>query len=383
MVIGAGLTGATLSLALARAGFEVDLYEQAPRLDEVGAGISLSPNALRALAWVGVAKELERVADLPGPGAILHFRTGELLHTVDRGAGFAVESRHGFMQLRRCDLLQALTARIRATPAIRVHLASRLQSLEASASGVTVRFDGGAEGSAELLAGCDGLRSTVRALAFEESPPRATGQLAWRCLVDAHRVRRHLGAGSSAIYIGPKRFVNRYLVDQGRRVNVVAIARSDRTAHEGWFNQTTYEEFEAEYAGWHEDVLGLVRHAPQGGLFTWALFDREPLSRWSSGPVVLAGDAAHPMLPFLGLGAALGLEDAVVLARVLERHGPGPSALQRYEAARVARCASALRDSRTQGELYQAADPEHYGAAGRLAELRLPYFGYDASAVPF
>jgi salicylate hydroxylase len=125
-----------------------------------------------------------------------------------------------------------------------------------------------------------------------------------------------------------------------------------------------------------------VRHAPQGGLFTWALFDRDPLSRWSSGPVVLAGDAAHPMLPFLGLGAALGLEDAVVLARSLERHALGPFALERYEAARVARCASALRDSRTQGELYQAADPEHYGAAGRGAELRLPYFAYDASTVP-
>ena len=170
-------------------------------------------------------------------------------------------------------------------------------------------------------------------------------------------------------------------MQQGRLVNVVAIARTERTGREGWFNRSTYGEFASEFAGWHEDVIGLVRHAPQDGLFTWALFDRDPLPRWSTGRVVLAGDAAHPMLPFLGLGAALGLEDAVVLARSLERHGPGPAALERYEAARVARCAGALRDSRTQGALYQAADPERYGAAGRLAELRLPYFDYDASAV--
>ena len=241
MIIGAGLTGATLALALARAGFEVGLHEQAPRFDEIGAGISLSPNAARALAWVGVAEDVERIADLPGPGAILHFRTGELLRTVDREAGFASGRRRGFMQLRRCDLLETLTAKIRATPAIRVHLGHRLVSLEPNSSAVTARFDGGVEVSAELLVGCDGLRSTVRALAFEESPPRYTGQLAWRCMVDSELVSRHLSAGPSAVFIGPQRFINRYLVQQSRLVNVVAFARSERTGREGWFNRSSYE----------------------------------------------------------------------------------------------------------------------------------------------
>jgi len=177
---------------------------------------------------------------------------------------------------------------------------------------------------------------------------------------------RHLVSGCpGGTYIGPGRVFTRYPIRQGALLNSVAFAQTDAWRGEGWSTPSTREELKAQFAGWHGDVLGLIDQAPSEGLIKWALFDRDPLPIWSKGRASLLGDAAHPMLPFLGLGAGVALEDSVVLARALAETDRIPAGLQRYEAARRDRSARILLASRVQGEIYGRADPENYATTER------------------
>lgn len=380
LIIGSGIVGTATAIALGRLGHAVHVFEQAPAFAEVGAGVSLSPNASRALAHLGVEPEVRRLADLPGPASILHFRSGELLRRVERDAGPAGDGSR-FMQMCRSDLLDVLLRQHAQLRGASIELGHRLVDVEHEPAGVVARFANGRRAIGDLLIGCDGLRSQVRTVLHGAGAPAFTGQVAWRFLVPLEPIRRFMGAGSSATYIGPGRIVNRYTVRRGTMVNVVAISRATEPGSEGWLASVPREAFEAEFADWHADVRGLVQGLAEQRLYRWALFDREPLERWGEGPVTLAGDAAHPMLPFMGMGAGLGLEDAVVLSRCIATFGAGPQALRRYEDLRRERAASALRDSRLQGRLYQAADPDAYGHDGQPAELRQRYFDYDVARV--
>ncbi len=384
-IIGAGLSGLTAALALMRGGHRVRVHEQAPLLGEVGAGITLSPGAGQGLASLGIAPEL-LAASTPIPDiAFAHYRTGELLagrfqREPPPDRGFATP-RH----IHRADLHAILLAAVRALDLEAVVAGKRLIEAKPDGAGVTATFADGETARADILIGADGSRSTVRRLLFEDSPPQFAGQIAFRCLIPREIAAPCLAAGNAAVFVGPGRVFNRYLIRQGSLVNVIGLAECDLWQGEGWNTPATPEEFKGVFEGFHQDVLGLVERTPPESLIKWGLFVREPLGRWSAGRVILIGDAAHPILPFLGLGAALAIEDGLVLARALAQAlatgAPPPAAFAAFQSARVERVETVRQESIRQGRILQSGEPDG-GAVARSPSQNTALFDYDPRTAP-
>jgi len=381
IVIGAGLGGLTAALALLRAGWRVRLYEQAPALGEVGAGITLSPGAGKALAALGLGPGL-LAASLPIPDiAFVHYRTGELLAGVfDKGR----PADHGFdkpRHIHRADLHAILLDGVLSVDPEAVLTGKRLIDLEQSGSGVTARFADQSWAKADILVGADGARSAVRRHVLDASPPEFSGQIAFRCLIPWSDAAPFMSAGNAVVFIGGSRIFNRYLIRGGALVNVIGISKSDRWSGEGWNTSASIDEFLEEYHEFHPDVLELIRRAPTENLIKWGLFVRPPIARWSDGQVVLIGDAAHPILPFLGLGATLAIEDAVVLARALATGSDAEQAFAAFQQARFDRVELVRTQTIQQGQIIQASDPDALSVT-RSPSQSVDLFDYDPYEAP-
>jgi salicylate hydroxylase len=380
-VIGAGLGGLTAALALQRQGWRVRVYEQAPVLGEVGAGLSLSPGAGRGLASLGVGPALLD-ASLPVPDiAFVHYRTGESLAGAlspdtppDRGFETA---RH----IHRADLHAILLAGVLAQDQDAVRTGKRLERVEQTASHVVARFADGEVCAAELLIGADGARSAVRRTLFDDRPPVFAGQIAYRCLIPFQRAAPFLGGINAMVSIGAGRIFNRYLIRKRTLLNMIGIVQSDVWPEEGWNRPATVAEFAHAFDGFHDQVLGLIGCAPTGHLIKWGLFVRPPIETWSAGRVVLLGDAAHPILPFLGLGGALAIEDGIVLARALTQTSGFDQAFAAYERARLDRVETVRTQSIVQGQIIQASDPDRAGVGGSPSQ-NTTLFDYDPCTAP-
>lgn len=380
LVIGAGMGGASAAIALQQAGCKVSLFEHAQALNEVGAGVTIDENATRALGYLGLVDKMRAISDTPGDisGGARHYATDEPL-----GANSAQRppSDTWFHMMHRADFQEMLVDAALAQDPDCLHLGHSLTGFEQDAHGVTAHFANGATVRGDALIGADGVRSTVRAALFGAESPRFTGQVAFRCLIPMELAEPYMGGRWTSAYAGPGRLFVRYSVRSRTLVNCAAHVRTESWREEGWSIPATPEEFEGHFLDYHENVRGLIRNAPRDSLFKWALLDREPLDRWTVGRVTLLGDAAHPMLPFLGQGAGMAIEDAVVLARAVTAAADIPRALQRYEDARRARANKVVLSARAQGARYQADDPSS------LARTEPPIsneemFSYDAGAVP-
>ncbi len=380
-IIGAGLAGLTAALALLRAGWRVRVYEQAAVLGEVGAGITLSAGAGRALESLGLGPAL-LAASLPVPDiAFVHYRTGALLAgAFDNNAppdhGFA-KARH----LHRADLHAILLACLRAADPDSVITGARLTGIDQDGHGALAHFADGRRAGADALIAADGVRSTVRRLVFGADSPPFAGQIAFRCIIPRAEAAPYLTAGNAVVSIGAARIFNRYLIRGGELVNVIGIARDDSWQQEGWSTPATTEEFAARFAGFHADVLGLISRAPPKNLIKWGLFARPRAEHWARGRVLLIGDAAHPMLPFLGLGAACAIEDGIVLARALDAAPAIEPAFALFRTARAGRVELVRTESIRQGEIIQATDPDQTGLA-QAPSQRAALFDYDPGTAP-
>jgi salicylate hydroxylase len=381
IIIGAGIGGLSLALGLQRAGMRVIVCETAPQLGEVGAGLTVSPNATHALEFLGLGEAMARLGDKPESGAGLHYKTGETLYFTQRDGSFKDHYGADYYQIHRADMHNALADAVRRNDPSAIRLNHTFVSLDQSDAGVVARFTNGEAVTGDGLVGCDGLRSVVRAALFGAETPRFTGQVAFRGLVDAEPVRHCIVPTPSAVYMGPSRIFTRYFLRKRTLVNFVGIAKTDAWKEEGWSIPATIEEMTREYAGWHEHVLTIIKSTPAGRLFKWALFDRDPLPMWSKGRVTLMGDAAHPMLPFLGMGAAMALEDAAVLARCFAAGETFTEVFRRYELARRQRTTDVLLSSRAQGEVYQSERPEQLRSPNAQGEIRLGLFNYNPATV--
>lgn len=319
-IIGAGIGGLTAALALRRAGHEVAVYEQAPVLGDVGAGITITPNAWKGLASLGLGATLAAAADEVPQQAIRKFDSGTAILDIARGATTRATYGAPYAMFHRADLHKLL-----------------VEAVGADSIALNAPVENAKTLDADAVIAADGLKSVVRSAVFGNPPARFTGHVAWRGLVPADRLPPEAAAPGSIVWAGPGRIFVRYPVRHGALVNLVGLTRTDQWRGEGWSNRVGMDEWLAEYAGWHDDVTSGISATTDDSRMAWGLFAREPLPTWISGRIALLGDAAHPMLPFMGQGAAMAIEDGVVLGRAFAASSSVAEAFARYEAARKPR----------------------------------------------
>ncbi|WP_439486844.1 FAD-dependent monooxygenase [Blastomonas fulva] len=362
LIIGAGLGGLSAAIALAQRGFSVEIFERAPVLAEVGAGLTVSRSVQQVFADFAMLDAVLAQASMTPTMAFVHYRTGRLLAGgVDHSDGqWSPDAPGAGLHIHRADLHAMLAKRFAAIAPGRLHLGKALTGFTDTESGVTAQFADGSMAAGDLLVGADGIRSAVRAILHGDDAPRFTGQTAYRFMMDGKAAEPFMRTfGRAALFQGPGKVFNRYTLRGGAIVNCVGIVQSEVWSGEGWFHRADLSEMLAHYDGWHDDVTGIMKAAPAGQIVKWGLFDRPPLPQWGRGNVILLGDAAHPMLPFLGLGAAMAIEDGMVLARALAAW-PDRTGLARFEACRKPRCMRIADLSRVQGALAQQSDPDSY-----------------------
>ena len=358
IVAGAGIAGLASALALARNGFRVTVLEQAERLEETGAGIQLSPNATRCLIDLGLGERLRPHVVSPQTLRVRDARTGKDI--VAMPLGVAAEQRHGapYWSIHRGDLQAALVAAVTTQSAISVKLDMRVEDFVTDTDGVSVAARGSAgiahERGMSLIA-ADGLWSIARTRIGANDSPRFAGRAAYRALVPAAQVAPELREPNVHLWLGRDAHLVHYPVKGGSVINIVAII-NDRWNAPGWSEPASRADLLPRFpeSSWAEPARGLLG-LPDAWL-KWALHDRAPLTNWTLGPVALAGDAAHPMLPYLAQGAAMAIEDAVVAAHCLARSPDDPAAALRiYCLSRRARTHKVQRAAARNGVRYHFA----------------------------
>ena len=384
-IIGGGIGGLSAALHLLKAGLDVHVYEQAPRITEIGAGIQISPNASRLLIRLGLKPAMDAIGVFP---QAVHQRRWDDGSTLQRApVGRDVEEAFGapYYHFHRADLANLLAA---ALPAERIRVGHKLVDLEQKGDRVTARFENGASVEADVLVGADGIHSKVRHILFGPEKARFTGCVAWRGLVPAERVR-HLGIEvASHNWMGPDGHVVHYWVSAGRFMNVVCVTEHGDWTSDSWTDKGNVADTAARYADWHPMVRGLIAAFPE--TYIWALHDRLPLPHWTAGRATLLGDACHPMLPFMAQGAAQSIEDGAALAGLLKAMPDDvPEALRCYEAIRkprATRLQEASANNRTRfhlpdGPAQQARDQAMAQSGDRsIANIGWLYL-HDAAAV--
>jgi len=336
LIAGGGIGGLSAALALLQRGFEVDVYEQAAKLEEVGAGVQLSPNGTRALHVLGVLDALETLSCTAEGKEVRHWNTGDTWKLFDLGVE-AIE-RYGFPYLTvwRPDLLETLAAAVRREKPNAIHLGSRCVGFTRAGERVSLLLDDGRQVSGDVLVGADGVHSQIRRALFGAEEPRFSGMIAWRGVIPIGSLPRHMARIVGTNWVGPGGHVVHYPLHRGELMNFVGIAERGDWRIESWSTRGSTEECREDFAEWHDDVHQLIRHAPS--LYKWALMVREPMERWTIGRVTLLGDACHPTLPMLAQGAVMAIEDGFILARCFERWPDDvATALDRYERARSER----------------------------------------------
>jgi len=384
-IAGGGIGGLAAALHLLRAGFDVQVFEQASRFGEIGAGLQISPNASRPLLRLGLGSALEAAG--VRPQGVLQRRWDDA-RTLQRGPlGPDVEAAFGapYYHFHRGDLARLL---FEALPAGRGHVGHRLTGWRQDADGVTLAFENGASFRADLLIGADGIHSRVRELLLGPEKPRFTGCVAWRGLVPADRIAA-LGIETlSHNWMGPGAHVVHYWVSARRLMNVVCIVERGSWTKESWTDRGEVADVLAAFDGWHPTVRALIAAFPE--TFIWALHDRAPLDRWTVGRVALLGDACHPMLPMMAQGAAQAIEDGAALAALLAKTPRDvPAALAAYEALRKPRAtrlqemsaANRVRFHLPDGPQQEKRDHAMANAGDRSLAAMAWLYSHDAAAV--
>jgi len=349
VVVGGGIGGVAAAVALARAGIDVQVHEQAQRLAEVGAGVSLAPNGLRMLERLGVGEQVRRVGAryasaqlrLPDGRAVRHEPYQFSLPGQNTG-------------IHRADLLALLAGQL---PPGTVRTGHRCTGFRQDDGSATAVFADGSTATADVVIGADGIHSVLQGFVVTPAEPVFSGVVAYRGLVP--RLADY-PAGTIRMWMGEGRHFLVFPVRAGQLLNYVGFVPSPTAVRESWSAPSDPVALAAHFAGW-DPVIGQVIAAitgPGGSGFQWGMYDRVPLPRWSSGRLTLLGDAAHPMLPHLGQGVNQALEDAVALATLLAA-SPGPAgvpwALAAYQELRRDRTARVQLGSRRQGAGYDSS----------------------------
>ncbi|HEY5389371.1 MAG TPA: FAD-dependent monooxygenase [Solirubrobacteraceae bacterium] len=343
-IIGGGIGGLTAAQALVKRGFEVRVYEAAPELKEIGAGVALGPNAMKALRALDLEEPVRAVSWESDYDCLRNWKTARLITKTDHNLQVERYGAGGCFA-HRADLLDVLAD---ALPADIVTLGARCTAVSSDGDVASAAFRDGSQIEADAIIGADGIHSAVRASLFGEDAPRFTGKICYRSVIPVEAIPGGPPPPENVIWMGPRGAIVVYGMRRGELINVVSHYDDETYKHESWITQCDRDEVIERYSGWHES---LERLFSAGELwYKWALYDRDPIPRWTSGRATVLGDAAHPMLPYLGQGACQSMEDGCVLAAALAATPDDmPAGLELYERARRPRASRVVITSRERG----------------------------------
>ena len=335
LIAGGGIGGMSAAAALLQRGFDVTVFEQAGELREVGAGIQISPNGNRALDSIGAFSQLRELSCRAERKEVRLWNSGKTWKLFDLGPQAVERYGYPYMTVYRPDLLTVVTEAVMRQKSDVVHLNARCASVVDHGDKVVLTLEDGRTFEGDALIGCDGVNSMVRRLTAKDAPPRYPGMMIWRGVIPLDRLPERMRASMAVNWIGPNGHVVHYPLRDGEIFNLAATIERPVWDEDAWSVEGSKQQCHEDYAGWHDDIHVMIDAAPK--LLKWAYLTRTELKNYTWNRIALLGDACHPTLPFLAQGAVMALEDGVVLARCLEQYGDVPTALKRYEGARLER----------------------------------------------
>lgn len=356
-VVGGGIGGLSTALFLRRAGLgDVTIFEQAPQLLEIGAGIQVAPNAVRLLRRLGLTEQLAEVGVRLEVGwEFRRWEDGRVLFSQKLGDECERMFGEPYYTVHRAHLLDMLRE---AVPDGMLRMDHRCVDVIQHGDEVELAFEDGSSERADAVIGADGIHSAVHDAILPPHPATFSGLSAYRCLIPAEQAPDEARRPVTTLWLGPGRHFVHYPVSAGREINLVTANPAGDWREESWTAEGRVEDLAAEFAGWDERVQQLIASAKETKQY--AFYDREPLDRWTVGRVTLAGDAAHPMMPFFAQGATQAIEDAAVVAGCLGEatRETVEAALLRYESLRKERASKVQMMSRARREHHHLPDGE-------------------------
>jgi salicylate hydroxylase len=365
LIVGAGIGGLATGLVLARTGREVRLLERRQDADEAGAGIQIGPNGVHLLRQWGLDEPLQQAAARPAEIRIFDGGTARRLASLPLDH---MHERYGapYLTLARSDLHRMLREAVEAEHGAEIRTGIDVSAVGEDGPDVVVKTADGQLLAGAAAIGADGLWSSIAVSACAAPEPRFTGHSASRLVFEARALEPPFSENAVGLWLGARAHLVHYPLHAGRTINVVAVVE-DIARPAGWDLATDTARLEAAFSGWHPAVRELI--GAGRGWRTWQLYQRPWLGTWARGRVVLLGDAAHPMLPYLAQGAVMALEDADSLARaVAAAPADIEAAFRAYMHVRQPRTRRVVETARRNGQIYHASGAM---AAGRNTVLRL------------
>ena len=372
LIAGGGIGGLTAALCLKQAGHSITVLEQAEAFGEVGAGLQLSPNAMKVYRKLGLEDALVERGFTPEAAEIRLGKSGQHLFAFPLAA--EAEKRWGapYLHIHRADLIDVLREAALGQPAVTLRTGAMVESYSQDEDTVAVSLVDGGQEQGDLLIGADGIHSAIRTQMLGADKPQFTGNVAWRGTVPIEALGEYAPDPNATIWLGRGKHVVTYRLRRGTLANFVGVVEHSKFRNESWSEEGAKAEAMADFEGWHPIVTTMIEAAPR--LFRWGLFGRPTLPKWSNGRVVLLGDACHPMLPFMAQGAAQAIEDAYTLGSLLSGAGDVQAALRDYEVTRKPRTSRVQAVSKSNATLFHHRNPlmrlATYGPmwmAGRIA----------------
>src|SRR5258707_13824196 len=373
VVVGGGIGGLFTANALIAQGLQVSVYEQAPALGEVGAGVFLTPNSVRQLQRVGLGPAVEQRGARVGSESRYFRHDGTPIAPVQVTDSSGWNATFG---MHRADLIELLAG---ALPTGVVQTGRRCTGVEQDQDKARVSFANGAVVESDLVIAADGIHSELRPYVFPPSRPVFSGSIAYRGVV-SHKLVPHWPTNSWLMWLGKGKHFLTFPVRAGELINYVGFVPTDEEMKESWSAPGDPDVLRREFAGWDPRIGSLLQEVQT--TFRWALYDREPLPTWSKGRLTLLGDAAHPMLPHLGQGANQSIEDGMALATILSKtdNAAVPDALLAYERLRRLRVAEVQLGARQNGLRVDSAYADLKVRDAELAahaDFRAHLYAYD------
>tara|TARA_S200000501_G_scaffold56911_2_gene47095 strand:- start:444 stop:1625 length:1182 start_codon:yes stop_codon:yes gene_type:complete len=352
LIAGAGLGGLSAAGCLLKAGFDVEIYEHAPSLGEVGAGIQMSANAMHVLNYLGIGEKISAQSVRPEAYVFRLHNTGEIIDRFNLSDEHLALHKAPYNQAHRADLHGLLTDMVLGLKPNSIHLNKTVKYFNESERDVSLFFEDGTKVIGDVLIGADGIKSVVRDQISGKVPATYTGDSAWRITVPKEVLPKNFMEQVMSVWMGPGKHAVTYWIKRGTLLNFVGSVETPVASDESWTAKFPWEEMKSNFKGWHSDIQTVIDLADRNECFRWALYSRPVVKNWSTSRATILGDAAHATLPYLAQGAAMAIEDGAILARCLSDVSEISKALNLYERNRYDRTKRVVETSNANRKLF-------------------------------